>query len=125
MNAHMTATPIAYGRATPNTRTPRDTEYDIIARVTQALIVASLNRDTDRPNFLEALHRNERLWSTLAVDIAEAANGLPQALRAKLFYLYRFTVRQSRLIRDGQGSPDVLIDINKAVLRGLRGEVPL
>ncbi len=47
---------------------------------------------------------------------------LPAALRARLFYLYEFTARHSRAVLDGKASVEVLVDINTAVMRGLRGE---
>ena len=67
--------------------------------------------------------RTARLWSTLALDVADPDNALPAALRAQLFYLFEFTEVHSRRLlgRDG-ASPDILVEINTAVLRGLRGE---
>lgn len=103
-------------------RTPRDAEYDVIARITRRLHGANARRQTDYPAFIAALCDNEILWSTLAADVAGTGNGLPPALRARLFYLYRFTAEHSRRIRDGNGSAEVLVDINTAVLRGLRGD---
>lgn len=114
---------MAYG-LTSIVRSPRETEYDIIARVTQQLGKANEDWDkTSRPSraLLEALHLNERLWSTLANDVALEENGLPATLRAKLFYLYRFTQHHSERVRKNEGEVGVLIDINTAVLRGLRG----
>jgi flagellar protein FlaF len=61
------------------------------------------------------------LWTTLAADVAESDNGLPGPLRAQLFYLYEFAADHSRKILAGSGSVDVLVDINTAVMRGLRG----
>ncbi len=112
----------AYAQTSAPARTPRATEYEVIARITQRLVAAEQQRAQNRPAFLEALHVNERLWSTLAADVAGPGNGLPQALRARLVYLYRFTVEHSRKVREGIASAGVLIDINTAVLRGLRGE---
>ncbi len=112
----------AYSQPTAHIRTPRMAEYEVIARVTQRLAAAQLRRGEDRRNFLEAVFSNERLWSTLAADVVEPGNGLPAPLRARLFYLYRFTVDHSRKIRHNSADATVLIDINKAVLRGLRGE---
>lgn len=123
MNAQPLVQPFAYAQPLAPARTLRDAEYEVIARVTQGLVAAAARRDSHRTGFLEALHRNERLWSRLAADVAGPENGLPPALRARLFYLYRFTADHSRRIRAGQASAEVLIDINKAVLRGLRGEV--
>jgi flagellar protein FlaF len=103
-------------------RTPRDAEYDVIARITRRLNLANARRKQDFPGFIAALCDNERLWSTLAADVACNGNGLPPALRARLFYLYRFTASHSRKVRDGAATADVLVEINTAVLRGLRGE---
>lgn len=111
----------AYAQPAAATRTPRDAEYEVIARVTQRLGAASARRDESPSAFLEALFRNERLWSTLAADVSGSGNGLPAPLRAQLFYLYRFTSEHSRKVRNGTASVEVLIDINRAVMRGLRG----
>ena len=67
------------------------------------------------------MDRNLRLWSALAADLASPENALPPELRARLFYLYEFTAQHSRAILDGSGSASVLVDINTAVMRGLRG----
>jgi len=65
---------------------------------------------------------NTQLWSTLASDVALPGNGLPAVLRARLFYLYEFTVQHSRQVMDDKASVEVLADINMAVMRGLRGD---
>ncbi|MGL6210255.1 MAG: flagellar biosynthesis regulator FlaF [Paracoccaceae bacterium] len=112
----------AYSRPDVPSRTPRMVEYDLIARMTQRLATTWGKRRADFPAFALALTDNQRLWSTLASDVAEPTNGLPPALRAQLFYLYQFTVEHSRTVLDDKGSIEVLIDINTAVMRGLRGE---
>jgi flagellar biosynthesis activator protein FlaF len=113
---------LAYAQPAAPTRTPRAAEYEVIARITQRLSAASARRKDNFPGLIAALAENEQLWTTLAADVASDGNGLPQALRAKLFYLYRFTAEHSRKVRLGAASPDVLVEINTAVLRGLRGE---
>jgi flagellar protein FlaF len=112
----------AYTTPVGPTRTPRAAEYEVIARITKRLATAARTGETDYPGLVAALAENERLWSTLAADVAGSGNGLPKALRAQLFYLYRFTVEHSRKVRDGAATAGVLVDINTAVLRGLRGE---
>lgn len=112
----------AYAQPAAPVRTPRSAEYDVIARVTQRLSTAMRHRKDDHPGFIKALSDNERLWTTLAADVASPGNGLSAPLRAKLFYLARFTSLHSRKVRDDGASADVLIDINTAVLRGLRGD---
>lgn len=117
-----TYTDFSYAGGAAPTRTARAAEYEVIARVTRRLAAASTRRKQDFPGFIAALAENERLWSTLAMDVADDGNALPQGLRAQLFYLYRFTAEHSRKIRHDGASPEVLVEINTAVLRGLRGE---
>ncbi|MDO9525518.1 MAG: flagellar biosynthesis regulator FlaF, partial [Gemmobacter sp.] len=59
----------------------------------------------------------------LAADVAETDNGLPGPLRAQLFYLYEFASEHSRKVLSGSASVEVLVDINTAVMRGLRGSI--
>lgn len=114
--------PIPYARHEAPTRTFRSVEYDLLAQVTRRLRSAWATRDTNFPGLARALADNQQLWSTFAADVAQPGNGLPAALRARLFYLYEFTAQHSRSILDGKGSVEVLADINTAVMRGLRGE---
>lgn len=111
----------AYARPEAPQKSPRAVEYDLLARTTKALSQAVQPGGT-YPALIAALDDNQRLWSTLAADVAEPENGLPAKLRAQLFYLYEFTAQHSRAVRDRKASVEVLIDINTAVMRGLRGQ---
>ena len=111
-----------YARPESPHKTPRALEYELLARVTQALSAAWVTRKENYGGLMTALNDNLRLWATLAVDVAEPGNGLPAPLRAQLFYLYEFSVQHSRAVRENTASVEVLIDINTAVMRGLRGD---
>jgi flagellar biosynthesis activator protein FlaF len=116
----------AYGRPDAPARSPRTVEYDLFARVTRALAAAQTTAGpagrADFAALARALHDNGRMWRVLAADVAEPGNALPAALRARLFYLYQFTEAHSRKVLDGTAEAGVLVDINTAVMRGLRGE---
>jgi flagellar protein FlaF len=111
-----------YGSPEAPQKTPRAIEYDLLARVTQQLATAWATRRQNYPALMTALDDNLRLWTTLAADVAEPSNGLPAPLRAQLFYLYEFAAQHSRAVREKDASVEVLIDINTAVMRGLRGD---
>ena len=113
---------ISYAQREAPTRSLRSVEYDLLAQVTQALRSAWANRATDFPALVRALTGNTQLWSALASGGALPGNGLPQALRARLFYLYEFTAKHSRAVLDDKATVEVLADINLAVMRGLRGD---
>ena len=112
----------AYARPDVSARNPRSVEYDLLARCTADLNGAWNRRDTDFATLAKALDANLRLWATLGADVADPGNALPRPLRAQLFYLYEFTAHHSRAILEGASSVSVLVDINTAVMRGLRGE---
>ncbi|MBT9385849.1 flagellar biosynthesis regulator FlaF [Pseudooceanicola sp. CBS1P-1] len=131
MTAHAQALR-AYGQASNPIRTPRGTEYEVFARITHRLVAAArkgaARNGADKSsaeNFNElarALYENRRLWTLLAADVADAANTLPEALRAQIFYLAEFTQVHSRKVLAGKASPRALIEVNTAVMRGLRAE---
>lgn len=123
MNAVNLAKRAYESRANP-VRTPRGTEYALIARVTQNLKSAADAGPGGVAALARALHENRRLWVTLAVDVADRENGLPEALRAQLFYLHKFVVAQSRKILQGEAAVDSLVEINTAVMRGLAADGP-
>ncbi len=114
--------PLAYAQREAPTRSLRSVEYDLLALSTQRLTAAWSRRIEDFSGLAAALTENQQLWLTLAADVSDPENGLPTALRARLFYLYEFTVHHSRAVLDGRGSVGVLADINTAVMRGLRGQ---
>ena len=119
MYAH-TLAKTAYSNPGQPTRTPRTTEYELFARVTHRLKAAAALDKTQFPSFARALHDNRQLWTVLVTDVADAANGLPPQLRAQIIYLYEFTMQHTSKVLAGTATADVLIDINTAVMRGLK-----
>lgn len=111
----------AYSDAATPTRTERGTEYDAFARCTYALNSAQRGFG-GYPALARALNDNRRLWNVLAADVSGDANGLPASLRAGIFYLAEFTRQHSRRVLAGEADIAALIDVNTAVMRGLRGQ---
>jgi flagellar protein FlaF len=112
----------AYARPDTPVRSPRALEYELFARITRALAEAWEGR-RDRPAALaRAVHDNGRLWRALAADVADPGNALPPELRARLFYLHEFSVAHGRKVLDGSAEAGALVEVNRAVMRGLRGE---
>ena len=111
----------AYSNSAAPTRTARGTEYDAFARITHRMKAAA----TDISKFsilAAALYENNKLWSILAVDVSDKDNTLPAELRSRIFYLYEFTAQHTSKVLRKEASVDVLIDINTAIMRGLRSQ---
>jgi len=108
-----------YIDATRSTGMPRDIEYQLFSRVT-----GQLNRATrDGADFTElaaALSDNLALWQTIGIDVADAANQLPDQLRAQLFYLFEFTNAHTQKVLRREAPVDVLIEINMSIMAGLK-----
>jgi len=111
----------AYSNPAITTRTLRGVEYDLFARITARLSRAAALGKAGFPDLATAIYENRRLWITLALDVADPDNALPASLRARLFYLAQFTEQHSGKVLAGMASSEVLVDINTAIMRGLRG----
>ncbi len=121
MNA-ITHSRSGYARPDATLRPMRTIEYDVLAQVTRELAVSWPRRKENFPALVAALTRNLEFWTALAADVASPNNELPAHLRAQIFYLYEFTAHQSQILMRKEGNIESLIDINSAVMRGLRGQ---
>lgn len=101
--------------------TPRSVEAKLLSQVTSRL-QQSLAPNAKYTDLVNAIHHNREMWTTLASDVASDDNGLPNALRAQIFYLAEFTDHHSSLVLRGNADASALIDINTAILRGLTGK---
>lgn len=110
----------AYAPNIPSVRTLRGTEYEVIAQATRRLKDTAENAKANFSAFAAALHENRSLWNVLAIDVADPANALPAPLRAQIFYLAEFTNHHTRKVFSNDASVAALIDINTAILRGLK-----
>lgn len=108
-----------YQNATRAAGNPREIEYQLFARTTGRMNRAA---EPERPyaELVAALDENLRLWREIAVDVSRPENGLPGPLRARLFYLYEFTVQQTQKVFRNEADIAPLIDVNMSIMRGLR-----
>lgn len=110
----------AYSDAQTPIKTERSTEYQVFALITHRLSNANKTGIEGFKDLAIAIHENRKLWTILASDVAEPDNGLPKELRAQIFYLAEFTENHSRKVLARLADPEPLIEVNTAVMRGLR-----
>lgn len=101
--------------------TPRSVEAKLLSQVTSRLQQTNAV-GAPHVDLVDAIHRNREMWVTLAGDVASVDNGLPEMLRAQIFYLAEFTDQHSRSVLRGTADASPLIEINTAILRGLTGQ---
>lgn len=113
---------MAYSSPASPTRTLRGTEYDAFARITHRMKAAHGAGTLGFPALALALQDNRALWAVLAADVANDGNELPLTLRRQIFALANFVNKFTSRILTGSAVADALIDINMAIMRGLRRE---
>ena len=104
-------------------RTERGTEYALFAQITARLKALDETDLASFPALAGAVADNQRLWATLAEDLMSDANRLPVPLRAQLISLAEFVRRHSLAVLGGRARIGALIDINTAIMKGLRGNL--
>ena len=112
-----------YAQAAAPVRTDRASEYAIFAKVTAGLSAVDETDKTQFAALVRAVHDNQRLWGALEDDLLIETNGLPVPLKAQLLGIAGFVRRHSAHVLAGRASVAALIDINTAIMKGLRGEV--
>jgi flagellar biosynthesis activator protein FlaF len=111
----------AYAPTQAPTKTARGVEYDVIARISHRMKHA-IQQD-DFAALAGALYENNKLWTALAVDVANPNNMLPDDLRARIIYLADFTRQHSHKVMQKKDTAVPLLEINAAILKGLKQEV--
>lgn len=101
-------------------KTARDTEYEVIARISHRLKAAMKSKDF--PSLAAAIHENNRLWMALGTDAVNPDNLLSDELRARIVYLSDFTRQHSQKVLRRTDTAIPLLEINAAILRGLKQE---
>jgi flagellar protein FlaF len=110
----------AYAAAKAPTRTARNTEYEILARITHRMIVANGKGSDGFKDLVAAVSDNRKLWTLFTSDLAKDGNKLPDELKQRLFHLARFTREHSSKVLARKASVQPLVEINTAIMRGLR-----
>ena len=112
----------AYGDATRALSSPREVEYQVFSQVT-GMLNRALSDGRPFSEMVNALHENLRLWTVLTTDVIGGKNGLPLGLRGQLADLAKFIRGHTQKVLRHEAEAGVLVEINTAVMRGLRGQI--
>lgn len=110
----------AYAAAKAPTRTARNVEYEILGRITHRMIVASNKGPDGFKELVEAVSDNRKLWMLFTSDLSREGNKLPVELKQRLLHLGRFTREHSSKVLARKATVQPLVEINTAIMRGLR-----
>jgi len=112
----------AYQKAATWAESPRQMEYRLFAQVTLALIEASKTDPKDIAARVDVLDWNRRMWTALSEDCSNPENRLPAPLRASIISLAIWVGRHTSAVIRRQEQIEPLIEINRMIMQGLRGD---
>lgn len=104
-----------------HTDSPRRIEAQLFAEITAGLVRAQRAGKPGFQDLVVVLHSNRRLWEALLADLALDGNALPTPLKAQLIQLGHFVRHFTARVLKGEDDVQALIDVNNAILEGLRG----
>jgi flagellar protein FlaF len=104
-----------------HTESPRSIEAQLFAEITAGLVRAQRAGKPGFQDLVAMLHRNRTLWDALLADLVLEGNVLPTPLKAQLIQLGRFVRQFTGRVLRGEDDAQALIDVNTAILEGLRG----
>jgi flagellar biosynthesis activator protein FlaF len=119
-----------YQAAHVETASPLSVEVMAFNRVTAALEQCAHASAKGRPadatqriqqhvRLCDAVYQNSRLWIAILDDLISPENRLAQDMKQRLASLGATSLTHGRKILAGQATPQLLIDINRAILTGL------
>ncbi|MGR3541864.1 MAG: flagellar biosynthesis regulator FlaF [Hasllibacter sp.] len=106
-----------YASAAAMSRDPRSNEGEALRRAIAAL---AAGRSAGFPALASAVHQNRRLWTLLGAQAADPGNARPAELRGRILSLARFASEHGSRVLRRQADVEPLIEINRAVMQGLR-----
>ena len=115
MNAQL---PNGYDAATSVEADPRRAEALILSKLAAGMIRASAPGN-GFATLAAAVHDNRQFWRLASHDLAQDGNRLPAKLRAQLLSLAGFVERETGRVLAAGTTPAALIEINRALARGL------
>lgn len=110
----------AYSAAKSPTRTVKDFEYEVVARITRQLVQSAQKGQDGFPELARAVTANRKMWRLFANDAALKSNPLPADLKENLFHLAEFTRQHTSKVLQRKANVRPLVEINTAIMRGLR-----
>jgi flagellar protein FlaF len=117
----------AYQTVENVTLSGRELEAGILCR--SAARLSEVQNNWDAPNrdemLDEALRYNQRLWTLFQSELMEEGNAMPMEIKRNLLSLSAFVDKRTFdvLSYPAQEKLNILIEINRNIAAGLRGEV--
>ena len=113
----------AYGDVQQRTASEKEIEHALFFQITQQLEQVAVEERVTPSVWGDAISRNLQMWTILATDLLTPENQLPEDTKKSMLILSEFVRRTSMRVLAGDDGLQELIEINRMIMKGLRGEV--
>lgn len=103
----------------------KSVELRVFTSITSRLRATDTDELGGTIKLFEALGDNVKLWNILLVDLSNPENPFPLDLKTSIIELAEFTQIHTLKIYAGEATHQVLVDINQAMINGLRASLSL
>ena len=98
-------------------------ELKVFSQITSRMRAADISVPGGMSKLAEVLTDNMKLWNILFTDLSLSSNEMPDDLKAQIMSLAKFAQAQTLEILAGRAKHDVLVDINQAMMNGMRARL--
>jgi|GEM_PF-1005778 len=113
-----------YGQVKRQMSSDKHIEIELFSTITARLNTHKVSSETSdlrlTPDMARDLLENAKLWQILMLDVLSDDNHLDLPLKRSLVSLAEFTQGHTQKVFRGESTIDVLIDVNTAILNGLK-----
>ena len=113
-----------YKTTSQETASDKQIETKVFSSITSRMKAADPAKPGGFAELAEAMQDNVRLWGIIFGDVIDENNKLPKELKAQLINLAEFTRRHTLKVLAGEETVEPLIEVNQAIIAGLRGILP-
>ena len=110
----------AYKNSQRELASEKSIELQVFYQITSRMRAADISETGGMSKLAEALTDNMKLWNILFTDLSLASNKVPSELKVQIMSLAKFTQSHTFEVLAGRAKHDVLIDINQAMINGMR-----
>ena len=114
-----------YRKSTRSTASPKTIERKLLEELASRLQESERHKKTQFADFAQALHQNLKLWLIFGTEAARDDNPMEKDLRGQILNLTDFVRKQTSAALNGTVSVAILVEINRNIAAGLRGETPM
>lgn len=111
-----------YSQNRSQTKTAKSIEYDAVSKITFLMQSSLTPPGIPFSRLCEVIGKNRKLWRIFSLEALNPQNPLARETKERILSLASFVDSYSSRVLRREADPTALVEINIAIMRGLKGE---